>query len=123
MKITETYSYRKALCFIISITALMMNGSLWAGDLPNHYPDVYHWSGSIDEISNTSIIIADKEFKISSGISIHLINSTRNSFQDIKVGMTVGCEISNNNELYAIWQFPETLSSVSGPYVDGALMQ
>lgn len=92
-----------------------------AGELPSHYPKAFMWSGTIDEITNTSIIIGDKEFNINPNLSVHLLKSYTTSIRDLKIGMTVGCQLSRANELNAVWEFPDSLSSASGPWAGNLL--
>jgi hypothetical protein len=109
------------LANIVLISFCVICNTTIAGQLPSNYPSAFMWSGSIQEISTTKIIIEDREFSLSSGISINLLNSHSASINNLRVGMIVGCQITQDNQLQGIWQFPESLSSVSGPWAAGML--
>ena len=100
---------------LLTLLCISINTS-YADELPSNYPKAFIWSGTIDEISNTSIIIEDREFYLKSNISVHLLKSYNTSVRDLKIGMTVGCQLSESNELTAVWEFPDSLSSASGPW-------
>jgi len=108
-------------CIAVFITSCMINFTVIAGELPSNYPSTYQWSGTVDDITATSIVIEDRVLPISSNVSVHLLKSHNATIRDIKVGMTAGCELSADNKLISIWQLPESLSSTSGPLRQSAV--
>ncbi|MFK7794221.1 MAG: hypothetical protein AB8B89_02620 [Gammaproteobacteria bacterium] len=112
-----TTHFQSSLLKSIVLTLIYITLSTsFADNLPSNYPKVFLWSGTIDEIKNTSVTIEDREFNLTPNISVHLLKSYNRSIKDLKTGMTVGCQISESNELVALWEFPDSLSSASGPW-------
>jgi hypothetical protein len=122
MKYLTAYFQATLFGSIVLLTLLCITLSTsYADELPSNYPKAFLWSGTIDQITNTSITIEDREFNLNSNISVHLLRSYNTSIRDLKTGMTVGCQISESNELTAVWQFPDSLSSASGPWAGNLL--
>ncbi len=108
------------LC-ISTFLCICLSTSLIAGELPNHYPQFFVWSGTVDSITSDTITISDKEFrKANNNLSFHRLDSNNSTLRDLQIGMIVGCEISSEtNEIVAIWEFPESLKSSVGPWGTG----
>ena len=121
MKNLTIYFQHTLLKSIALALVFLTVGISYASELPSHYPKAFMWSGTIDEVTNTSIIIADREFRINPNLSVHLLKSYTTNIRDLKIGMTVGCQISEANELSAVWEFPDSLSSASGPWAGNLL--
>tara|TARA_R110002096_G_scaffold10092_8_gene39120 strand:- start:204 stop:581 length:378 start_codon:yes stop_codon:yes gene_type:complete len=105
--------------FLLGIIMLMFSAYTHAGQLPNHYPSAFRWSGTVEEISNNTIVIGDREFTLTQSASFHRLNSYNSTLQDIKAGMPLGCIISDTNQIISLWEFPKELSSTVGPWAEG----
>ncbi len=104
---------------IIGILVCMFFSNAYAGQLPSHYPNAYRWVGIVEDISADSIVIGDREFTKSSNISFNRLNSLNTTINEVKIGMIIGCKLSNTDQIISVWEFPNSLSSVIGPWADG----
>ncbi len=121
MKNLTMYFHSTALKAIALALVCLAASISHAGALPDHYPEEFLWSGTIEKVTSTSIIIADREFSLNPNMSVHLLKSYNTNIQDLKIGMTVGCQLSDANKLNAVWEFPDSLSSASGPWAGNLL--
>ena len=83
--------------------------------LPDNYPDLFQWSGKIERLTDRSIVISDREFSFNSNVSIINLELSSSSQSRIKVGMSVGCVLSNDLELVSLWELPDSYEEFSGP--------
>ena len=100
--------------YVVLVTLSVFFNLAIASGLPGHFPQEYEWSGRIDDIYGQSIIIEDTTFSLSSNVSIHLLDSYNATLRNLKVGMTVGCKLTQEGELISLWEFPKSLSEATG---------
>jgi len=105
-------------CIVLLVAGLLL--PVMAGTLPSHYPQVFVWTGTIDDIRPGAVVIGDREFgNVGSHISVHRLKGSHASIQDLQVGMSVGCVLSDNNQLISLWELPDSLNAPTGPWAPG----
>ena len=103
-------------CKLVLVLLLFIIPSLSMSEsLPDNYPDLFQWSGKIERLTDRSIVISDREFFFNSNVSIINLELSSSSQSRIKVGMSVGCVLSNDLELVSLWELPDSYEEFSGP--------
>ena len=103
-------------CKLVLVLLLFIIPSLSMSEsLPDNYPDLFQWSGKIERLTDRSIVISDREFSFNSNVSIINLELSSSSQSRIKVGMSVGCVLSNDLELVSLWELPDSYEEFSGP--------
>ena len=100
---------------VLALVLIAMPSLTLSESLPTNYPDLFQWSGKIERITDRSIVISDREFFLNNSISIINLEQSRTSQNRIKVGMSVGCVLSNDLELISLWELPDSYEEFSGP--------
>lgn len=103
-------------CLILLICILCSAAN--ARYLPANYPTKFDWTGKIEQINGNRIIINDKAFVITSGTNVVTLSSYSTTANSLKLGITVGCVVSSNNQIISLWEFPSNLDSVTGIWSD-----
>lgn len=112
----------KTTCLLGWVILLLatINFSAIAGTLPSHYPQSFIWTGTVDDIKPGVVVIGDRAFSnVGSHVSLHRLKSNQSSIQDLQVGMSVGCVLSDSNQLISLWELPDSLNSPVGPWASG----
>jgi hypothetical protein len=97
----KTYVY--AIFGILSFIACSTSHA----EVPSHYPSEFQWSGVVEEITDTSITINDRVFPISSEVTFNRLKTYNSTIKDIKIGVILGCRVSNTNTLISVWELPD----------------
>ena len=90
-----------------------------AAELPNHYPNAFRWTGTIEKISSGTIVVGDREFSISPNASFNRLNSLNTTATNLSVGITIGCTLSDAGEIISVWELPKSMSNNVGPWAEG----
>lgn len=96
-------------------SALCLMGVVFAAwavtDLPPGYPSSFDWSGYVDELelSNSMIIINDRQFVLSSGARLHGPKGTAGT-SSLHKGMPVGVRVDADGQtktIVELWLLPD----------------
>lgn len=91
----------------VVLLTIAVCGSALAQRLPSHYPDSFQRTGTVDDISTTTIVINDIPYTLSNTVVVHSLTESRIAVARIRPDDVIGFEFGENRQIVEIWLLPD----------------
>lgn len=91
---------------LILLLMLAVGGTASAQRLPDHYPEGFQRTGTVDDVQTGTIIINDVPYQLSASVLIHSLYQDEVPVSRVRKGTLVGYRIGDNRQIAEIWLLP-----------------